>query len=143
MFTAVVSIVNLGKKVCCQTCMPYEILWLQSAEAVVCFQDCYAYLLKELDIVESWHGPGQKYNLLYSTTLTHPVSLCSKRNNGFVPKCAVQSSVFKIYPFQNLLAKNVPFSCEREAYSPFSKFAAIVWTCGRSLTLALAYLVYA
>ena len=39
-------------------------------------------------------------------------------------------SVFKIYRFQNLPAKNVPFSCEREAYpsnfSPFSKCAGIV-----------------
>ena len=41
-----------------------------------------------------------------------------------------QSSVFKIYRFQNLPAKNVPFSSEQEAYpsnfSPFSKFAGIV-----------------
>ena len=46
------------------------------------------------------------------------------------PKCAGQSSVFKIYRFQNLPAKNVPFSCEREAcpsnFSPFSKCAGIV-----------------
>ena len=39
-------------------------------------------------------------------------------------------SVFKIYRFQNLPAKNVPFLCEREAYpsnfSPFSKCAGIV-----------------
>ena len=39
-------------------------------------------------------------------------------------------SVFKIYRFQNLPAKNVPFSCEREAYpsnfSPFSKCAGVV-----------------
>ena len=31
-------------------------------------------------------------------------------------KCAAYSSVFKIYRFQNLPAKNVPFSCEWEAY---------------------------
>ena len=45
-------------------------------------------------------------------------------------KCADKSSVFKIYRFQNLPAKNVPFSCEQEAYpsnfSPFSKCAGIV-----------------
>ena len=39
-------------------------------------------------------------------------------------------SVFKVYRFQNLPAKNVPFSCEQEAYpshfSPFSKCAGIV-----------------
>ena len=29
------------------------------------------------------------------------------------PKCAGESSVFKIYHFQNLQAKNVPFSCDR------------------------------
>ena len=41
-----------------------------------------------------------------------------------------KSSVFKIYRFQNLPAKNVPFSCEQEVYpsnfSPFSKCAGIV-----------------
>ena len=41
-----------------------------------------------------------------------------------------KSTVFKIYRFQNLPAKNVPFSCEQEAYpshySPFSKSAGIV-----------------
>ena len=46
------------------------------------------------------------------------------------PKCTGYSSVFKIYRFQNLPAKNVPFSCEREAYpshfSPFSECAVIV-----------------
>ena len=46
------------------------------------------------------------------------------------PKCAVKSFVFKIYRFQNLPVKNVPFSCSQEAYlshfSPFSKFAGIV-----------------
>ena len=45
-------------------------------------------------------------------------------------KYADWSSVFKIYRFQNLPAKNVPFSCEQEAYpsnfSPFSKCAGIV-----------------
>ena len=39
-------------------------------------------------------------------------------------------SVFKICRFQNLPAKNVPFSCEQEAYpsnfSQFSKCAGIV-----------------
>ena len=33
--------------------------------------------LKGIDMVKSWPGPGQKYNLLYSTASTHPVSLCS------------------------------------------------------------------
>ena len=33
--------------------------------------------LKGIDIVKSWPGPGQNYNLLYSTASTHPVSLCS------------------------------------------------------------------
>ena len=41
-----------------------------------------------------------------------------------------KSIVFKIYHFQTLPAKNVPFSCEREAYpsnfSPSSKCAGIV-----------------
>ena len=32
--------------------------------------------LKGIDMVKSWPGPGQKYNLLYSTASTHPVSLC-------------------------------------------------------------------
>ena len=52
-------------------------------------------------------------------------SFTSVRRISF-PKC----SVFKIYRFQNLPAKNVPFSCEQEAYplnfSPFSKCAGIV-----------------
>ena len=39
--------------------------------------ECYFLKLKRIDIVKSWPGPGQKYNLLYSTTYTHPVSLCS------------------------------------------------------------------
>ena len=43
---------------------------------------------------------------------------------------ASYGSVFKINRFQNLPAKNVPFSCEQEAYpsnfSPFSKCAGIV-----------------
>ena len=46
------------------------------------------------------------------------------------PKFAGYSSVFKIYRFQNLLAKNMQFSCEQEAYpshfSHFSKYASIV-----------------
>ena len=46
------------------------------------------------------------------------------------PKCAGESSVFKIYRFQNLPAKNVPFSREREAYpshfSPFQNLPASV-----------------
>ena len=33
--------------------------------------------LKGIDMAKSWPGPGQKYNLLYSTVSTHPVSLCS------------------------------------------------------------------
>ena len=43
---------------------------------------------------------------------------------------AVASSCRLRFRFQNLPAKNVPFSCEREAYpshfSPFSKCAGIV-----------------
>ena len=35
-------------------------------------------------MIKSWPGPGQKYNLFYSTTLTDPASLCKLRNNGFV-----------------------------------------------------------
>ena len=35
-------------------------------------------------MVISWPGPGQKYNLLYSTILTDPASLCGFRYNGFV-----------------------------------------------------------
>ena len=31
--------------------------------------------LKGIDIVKSWPGPGQKYNLLYLAVSTHPVSL--------------------------------------------------------------------
>ena len=46
------------------------------------------------------------------------------------PKYAGLSSSFKIYRFRNLPAKNVPFSCEREAYpshfSPFSKCGGIL-----------------
>ena len=34
-------------------------------------------LFKGIDMVKSWPGPRQKYNLLYSTASTHPVSLCS------------------------------------------------------------------
>ena len=33
-------------------------------------------ILKGIDMVKSWPVPGQKYNLLYSTILSHPVSLC-------------------------------------------------------------------
>ena len=33
--------------------------------------------LKGIDIVKSWPGQGQKYNLLYLTAPMHPVSLCS------------------------------------------------------------------
>ena len=33
--------------------------------------------LKGIDMAKSWPGPGQKYNLLYPTALTHLVSLCS------------------------------------------------------------------
>ena len=33
--------------------------------------------LKGIDIVKSWPGPGQTYNLLYLAVSTHPVSLCS------------------------------------------------------------------
>ena len=29
-------------------------------------------------MVKSWPGPGQKYNLLYSTASTHPVSCVAK-----------------------------------------------------------------
>ena len=36
-----------------------------------------------------------------------------------VSKYAGESSVFKIHRFQNLPAKNVPFSCEREAYPSY------------------------
>ena len=54
---------------------------------------------------------------------------------------ASYGSVFKIYRFQNLPAKNVPFSCEQEAYpsnfSPFSKCAA---SCERSLSLSKNYI---
>ena len=32
------------------------------------------------------------------------------------PKCAGKDSVFQIYRFKNLPAKDVPFSCERQAY---------------------------
>ena len=50
--------------------------------------------------------------------------------NDAVSNYAGYGSVFKIYRFQNLPAKIVPFSCEREAYpsnfSPFSKCAGIV-----------------
>ena len=39
---------------------------------------------------------------------------------------------FQNLPFSKSAGKNVPFSCEREAYlsnfSPFSKCAGIVWT---------------
>ena len=44
-------------------------------------------------------------------------------------------SVFKIYRFQNLPAKNVPFSCEREAYpSNFHHFQNVPASCERSLS---------
>ena len=33
--------------------------------------------LKGTDMVKSWPGPGQKYNVLYSTASTHLVLLCS------------------------------------------------------------------
>ena len=53
------------------------------------------------------------------------------------PKSVGWSSIFKLYRFQNLPAKNVPFSCERETYpshfSPFSKCAGIVWTLSQCL----------
>ena len=45
-------------------------------------------------------------------------------------ECASKSAVFKIYRFQNVPAKTVPFSGEQEAYpshfSPFSTCAGIV-----------------
>ena len=34
-------------------------------------------ILKGIDMVKSWPGPGQKYNPLYLAVSTHPVSLCS------------------------------------------------------------------
>ena len=50
------------------------------------------------------------------------------------PKCTGYSSVFKIYRFQNVPAKNVPFSCEREAYrSHFSPFQNVPASCERCL----------
>ena len=49
-------------------------------------------------------------------------------------KCVGWSSVFKIYRFQNLPAKNVPFSCEREAYpSNFHRFQNVPASYERSL----------
>ena len=48
-------------------------------------EDCISHLathpvrfngsFKGIDMVKSWPGPGQKYNLSYSTILSHPVSL--------------------------------------------------------------------
>ena len=39
-------------------------------------------------------------------------------------RCRFHKSFVKIYRFQNLPAKNLPFSCEREAYpSHFSPFS--------------------
>ena len=53
-------------------------------------------------------------------------------------KRAGKSSVFKIYRFQNLPAKNVPFSCEREAYpSHFHRFQNVPASCEQSLTLKI------
>ena len=50
------------------------------------------------------------------------------------PKCADWSSVFKIYRFQILPAKKVPFSCEWEAYpSAFHRFQNVLASCERSL----------
>ena len=47
-------------------------------------------------------------------------------------------SVFKIYRFRNLPAKNVPFSCEREAYpSHFHRFQNLPASCERSLSWSL------
>ena len=43
---------------------------------LLCFRGG-ALCLKGIDMVKSWPGPGQKYNLLYSRASTHPVSLCS------------------------------------------------------------------
>ena len=45
-------------------------------------------------------------------------------------------TVFKIYRFQNVSAKNVPFSSEREAYpSHFHRFQNVPASCERSLNL--------
>ena len=66
-------------------------------------------------MVKSWPGPGQKYNLLYLAVLTHPVSLFSYRNNGFLGvslaylywlRDIAMSIPFKlkIFPSESLLA---------------------------------------
>ena len=47
-----------------------------------------------------------------------------------------KASVFKIYRFRNLPAKNVPFSCEQEAYpTHFHRFQNVPASCERSLNL--------
>ena len=55
---------------------------------------------------------------------------CFHHIQVFTRCCFQNVFVFKIYRFQNLPGKNVPFSCEQEAYpsnfSPFSKCAGIV-----------------
>ena len=50
------------------------------------------------------------------------------------PKCAGQSSVFEIYRFQNLPAKNVPFSPIRHSFHRFQNVPA---SCERGLDQTL------
>ena len=78
---------------------------------------------KEVRLNQSFRlVPKAPENVLFSSLLSVYTML--------FPKCADYSSVFKIYRFQNLPAKNMPFSCEQEAYPshflPFSKCACIV-----------------
>ena len=53
----------------------------------------------------------------------------------------IRNSVFKIYHFQNLQARNVPFLCEQEAYpSHFCRFQNVPASSERSLIFT--YTVY-
>ena len=53
------------KKPCFENFLMYQVVDFH--------EDCYA-TLKGIDMVKSWRGPGQKYNLLYSTILSHHTS---------------------------------------------------------------------
>ena len=87
--------------------------------------------LQDFDAKEVYLHPNNRPVSFQKHLKMFHFSSCSGVYRMSFPKCAGYSSIFKIYRFQNLPAKIVPFSCERKAYplhfSPFSNYAGIVW----------------
>ena len=85
--------------------------------------------LQDFDAIEMYlHSKNR--SVTFKKHRKSSVSSFSSVHTMLFPKCTGYSSASKIYRFQNLPAKNVPFSCEREAYpshfSSFLKCAGIV-----------------